>query len=417
MPAITDLPIWLEDGFEIRTQGNVSTTPDTYTYNGSMQSYIFRNDGAGSITLTIGGNAVTVISGEMVTGGAFSSFTVVASSGTASWTMRAFDITAKLISQGGVDQGTAVKSFTFQNATSTNSNGTPAFVDGYTTLTVQTTISGTITINFEGSYDGITYSSIYGQPYSQGGNQSLSTSSAGTVVWAFNIAGLKYVQMRTSGASGSPSATAVGSASQAVFQWKPATSNLGANDGQQAGLLVQTTGSYMFGFNGTTWDRVKTINTGQLRTTLYNSTGNEVLITSYGNTDGNVATAQTMITSAYNQGFNGSTFDRIRVGKTYKYIEYLNLADNTATTVWTPASGKKFRLMAVQISSSAASLLHLRDGAGGTIFHTQRTAGIDSKYFEFGNGYLSATANNVLEILNKSTATINVWVTAWGTEE
>jgi hypothetical protein len=125
-----------------------------------------------------------------------------------------------------------------------------------------------------------------------------------------------------------------------------------------------------------------------------------------------------LVTVNANLGFNGSTFDRIRVGKVYKYIEYLNLPNATATTVWTPASGKKFRLMGVSISVSGTNAaVHLRDGAGGTVFHTARAAGTDTKDFSFGNGYLSTTANNVLEIYNLTGGTINVHVTAWGTEE
>jgi hypothetical protein len=178
---------------------------------------------------------------------------------------------------------------------------------------------------------------------------------------------------------------------------------------------AMSTGAFLFGYNGTTWDRVRSVNTGQLKTTLYNSSGNELAFL-------NIAT----VPDAYNfsttgiptvnsvMGFTGTTWDRVRVGKVYKYIEYLNLPTSTSATVWTPSAGKKFRLMGVIITTSASVHLHLRDAT--TIFHTARCLATGQS-FGFGNGYLSAAANNVLEIRNDSGTTTNVWVSAWGTEE
>lgn len=114
-------------------------------------------------------------------------------------------------------------------------------------------------------------------------------------------------------------------------------------------------------------------------------------------------------------GFNGSYSDRVRVGKVYKYIEFLTLANGTDTAVWTPTAGRKFRLMGVAMSSSVANNLHLKDGS--TIFHTSRFANNNTNTFDFGNGYLSSAANNILYVSNATGSTAAVWVTAWGTEE
>lgn len=335
---------------------------------------------------------------------------------------------------------------TFQSGATALGNGTAVDVSGYATLFVQVTISATATVQFEGSLDGTTYTQLGSN--AQNGTGTSQTSTTATGLFRFNVAGLKFFRARISSYT-SGTVDVIGYASTATFtaqyltqtygnndtngisgqllgvgaynllfdgtNWARQRSATGAGDGNSSNGLPTTT---LMAFNGTNWDRVRSVNTGQLKTTLYNSTGNEVLITSYGNTDGNVATAQTMITSAYNQGFNGSTFDRVRVGKVYKYIEYLNLANATATTVWTPAAGKKFRLMGVMIGLGATNgLVHLRDGAGGSAFFTARDAAAASIQFSFGNGYLSSTANNVLEIYNATGSTINAWVTAWGTEE
>ena len=200
-------------------------------------------------------------------------------------------------------------------------------------------------------------------------------------------------------------------------------SSYGGSDGQASPNGMLATGAYSLAYNGTTWDRVRSVNTGQLKTTLYNSSGNELAFL-------NIAT----VPDAYNfsttgiptvngaMGFTGTTWDRVRVGKVYKYIEYLNLANATATTVWTPASTKKFRLMGVSIScGSTGNKFHLRAGTAGsgTAFHTFRSTGSagDTHSFYFGNGYLATNANDVLEIYNATGATADVWVTAWGTEE
>jgi hypothetical protein len=338
---------------------------------------------------------------------------------------------------------------TFQSGAVAIGNGTPQDVSGYATLSLDVVISATATVTFEVSNDGTNYTSI---PYmtTSGSNSSLASTARNL---RFSVSGSKWFRARVSAfTSGTVDVIGYASTTNNVVPTTIGTfGNSDSNSASQAGLMgvggfnllydgtnwvrqrstnttdglanqsnLSSTAGFLMGFNGTTWDRVRTaadgMTTGVLATqnvlwsgTAYNR---QSAASNIGDGHGGAAASPSV-----NYLWNGTNFDRLRAGKVYKYIEYLNLTDNTATTVWTPASGKKFRLMAVQISSSGASLLHLRDGAGGTVFHTQRTAGIDSKYFEFGNGYLSAAANNVLEILNKSTATINVWVTAWGTEE
>jgi hypothetical protein len=87
------------------------------------------------------------------------------------------------------------------------------------------------------------------------------------------------------------------------------------------------------------------------------------------------------------------------------------------TAVWTPASGKKFRIMRYRIELSAFATatggpldidVLLRDGASTVIpiAHTVSTPATATNAFgswstgwvDLGNGYLSTTANNVLNI-------------------
>lgn len=64
--------------------------------------------------------------------------------------------------------------------------------------------------------------------------------------------------------------------------------------------------------------------------------------------------------------------------------------------VWTPAAGKRFRLMKGVVTSSVAGNIVFRDGtAGAIILVVPVTAGVPVA-FDLGNGYLSAAVNNVL---------------------
>jgi hypothetical protein len=106
------------------------------------------------------------------------------------------------------------------------------------------------------------------------------------------------------------------------------------------------------------------------------------------------------------------------------------------TAVWTPTSGKKFRLMRIfvqitdnaSLASGAVLTVDLRDSNTSTnitfdIFVPTTAVttvigdGMD-QFLDLGNGILSAAANNVLNVnLSAACATGNVRVIAMGTEE
>lgn len=86
------------------------------------------------------------------------------------------------------------------------------------------------------------------------------------------------------------------------------------------------------------------------------------------------------------------------------------------TTLWTPAAGKKFRLMGLILTTSAVTTLKFRDGTGGTIvFQIGSGANVPLNPCDMGNGILSALANNLLTVTRSITAVLVG--TVWGTEE
>jgi len=131
--------------------------------------------------------------------------------------------------------------------------------------------------------------------------------------------------------------------------------------------------------------------------------------------------------------YNGSTFDRQRTPTTRKTVA-ATASGNTA--LWTPASGKKFRLMRFEVQVSGNGVI----AGGGIVTVTFQDATTDlgiandfylpavavtttpgelrSGWIDIGNGVLSALANNVLNVnLSAALTTGQVRVTCVGTEE
>jgi hypothetical protein len=90
----------------------------------------------------------------------------------------------------------------------------------------------------------------------------------------------------------------------------------------------------------------------------------------------------------------------------------------TAITVWTPASGKRFRLLGWSLSSSAAASLLFRYGATPTTFLVTEkvaAAGISQNPPGFANGLRPGAVDEVLKIDVSGNATVEGYV--FGREE
>lgn len=112
--------------------------------------------------------------------------------------------------------------------------------------------------------------------------------------------------------------------------------------------------------------------------------------------------------------WNGAAWDRLRVQNVRKDLNALSIT--SIATVWTPASGKKVRLMGAIISvSAAASVLFEDNSSGNTVCRTPKMAADTPYNFDFGQGILLSAANNVLKATASASATITG--TLYGTEE
>lgn len=115
------------------------------------------------------------------------------------------------------------------------------------------------------------------------------------------------------------------------------------------------------------------------------------------------------------KGFNGATWDRGRWPS--KFIDMNAVSISSIATLWTPAGGKKFRLLGGTFSvSAAASVLFEDNGAGTTIFRTPKLAADAPYNFDLGpTGVLSGAADRILKGTSSAAATITG--TLYGTEE
>ena len=204
--------------------------------------------------------------------------------------------------------------------------------------------------------------------------------------------------------------------------------------------------SYMMVWNGISWDRVKSIPdnaNGQaalvsgLPGVVARLQGYDPLLGNWNrvqvsndNTDAQIPSATGHVAAiAHNMVFNGSTWDRVRAANKYNTVQ----ATSGVTGIWSPAAGKKFRLMRVRMhltenagAVAAANLFAiLLDGATGIgifpEFYVPVAGSIvshDVFDFDLGNGYLSTTVNNTLNVNMTTSLTTGVLsITVSGTEE
>jgi hypothetical protein len=134
--------------------------------------------------------------------------------------------------------------------------------------------------------------------------------------------------------------------------------------------------------------------------------------------------------------WDGSQWVRRRTPNTFKTTSATSAASGGNTAIWTPTTGKKFRLMGYLIgiagnssfASAGNSNISLTDGAGGTTIATETfwvpsaagtvLGGFYLPAVNIENGYLSSAANNVLYVhLDTTFANGQVRVNVWGTEE
>lgn len=269
------------------------------------------------------------------------------------------------------------------------------------------------TLAWEASNDGVTWRAFDVQGTTDVGGTAPSLTSA-SAVQIFNAAvPARYVRVRVS-------AFVAGTVTFALlFHPTPAPLHSMAVDTE-------------VGASATPGDTLSTATftagTIQSSNYLYNGTNNErqrSTVAGDGLTVGVAAAGQ--------YGWNGASEDRIRTPNIFKTAA-VTAAGSTA--LWTPAAGKKFRLMrlfvmvsedATQAGAGVETIRFLDAAAAIGVAFSPFVPAIainfsgelfNSGWVDLGNGYLSSAANNVLNVdLGAALATGTVRAIAIGTEE
>lgn len=120
--------------------------------------------------------------------------------------------------------------------------------------------------------------------------------------------------------------------------------------------------------------------------------------------------------SAVQMGQTGTGVTSVeRVPNVVKNVAAVAVTAGTPVSIWTPATGKSFRLMGYHLSSTAAGSTIFKDGtSGGSAAEFMRTpiqainTGTPSP--PLGNGYLSAAPNNQLWLDVTASGTLHGFV-------
>lgn len=172
---------------------------------------------------------------------------------------------------------------------------------------------------------------------------------------------------------------------------------------------------------------------GSLRVELFGSGSTNSATVSTTTTDGNSTGVGVLFNATYPYSYNGSSWDRVRSPS--KFFTATATASGD-TALWTPTAGKKFRLMRYMIQATADVAVAagaevdvvLRDATTGlaasisfyapAVSVTSNPGSTGGQWVDLGNGILSATANNVLNINLSATLTSGkVRVVCCGVEE
>lgn len=114
--------------------------------------------------------------------------------------------------------------------------------------------------------------------------------------------------------------------------------------------------------------------------------------------------------------FNGQTLSRVRLPSVFIPLNAVSIA--AEATIWTPAAGRRFRLMGYVLESgTVGGNVLLKDNTGGTtkLVIPFGAAGSVIQSQPMGNGILSLAAGNVLTATGGATQTLSGYV--FGTEE
>ncbi len=278
-----------------------------------------------------------------------------------------------------------------QSGALSTGNGTPMPVGGLSGVGLQLVLAGTATVTFEVTIDGTNWVAVNAVNLNTLAQATTATASG---IYFVPLSGADQLRARISAwTSGAVTVTGKG-----VLGDMPAQA--AALQSGSIGAVSQGSGSSL----GAPWF-----------TKL--SDGSAALLPAAAALADALANPTTTALEALAGHYNGATWDRVRTPKVFTDVAAVVI--NSIATVWTPAGGKKFRLMGGALSCNTAINVLFEDNTASAPNFVYRTptllAGTPFAFTLGGNGRVSATADNVLKATGSSTGTITG--TLYGTEE
>lgn len=129
--------------------------------------------------------------------------------------------------------------------------------------------------------------------------------------------------------------------------------------------------------------------------------------------DGQSYGASAIHTTSRAQAYDGTGGVAVRMATVFKTMDALGTG--AEVTVWTPAAGKRFRLMKGVVTSSVAGNIVFRDNTAGTVILVLPVLAGEPQGFDLGNGIRSGLADRVLTLDAPGAGTLSGFV--GGTEE
>jgi hypothetical protein len=203
------------------------------------------------------------------------------------------------------------------------------------------------------------------------------------------------------------------------------------NDGESNTENHIDVSSKLMGYNGTTWDRLRSttgnglaVDVTRVQGQVTVGDGTNAISVDTAGTDAETNAVNQLHTQARQYKFNGTTWDRERGAVTvFKCSQYATA--QTGTALWTPSSGLSVVVTALQIQSggSIAGTCIVWFGASADTTYTRGTDGaiFDGEFVPNNTNKpgvvmtmpnpIRGTANYVLRVTttNAQTVTINVW--------
>ena len=214
-----------------------------------------------------------------------------------------------------------------------------------------------------------------------------------------------------------------GSNIKRVIQVTPSGSPAGSAGDADAVVAADQTATGVKGYNGTTWDRLRTgagAAAGKgLAVILQDGTGTTLGQIASNPTDAVGQANGFLLTLAETYVYNGASLDRLRTPNIFKPFSVTVASIGTGQTVWTVAStNKRFRVMGFAVTSDKAVQVNFKDGSVATLFATPAVvAATPFGVSGIGNGMLSASANNLLALDVSASVPVVLTGSVWGTEE